>query len=113
MKDHAGFGSAWFENHFPEIIGDVTEFHACLGKRSALDQRIPDAGAVGENVNDFFQPNWIFDVVGLARKHLQGAHSAECAVNKKRHVIGFDGAGISRLHDDGRFSAKREAVLSR
>jgi hypothetical protein len=25
VKDYAGFGSAWFEDDFSEIVGDVTE----------------------------------------------------------------------------------------
>jgi len=46
VKNHAGFGGAWFEDDSSEIVGEVTKLHAFLNVRAALDQPIPDARPV-------------------------------------------------------------------
>jgi hypothetical protein len=37
VKDHAGSGSAWFDDNFSEIVGDVTELHAFLNVRATVN----------------------------------------------------------------------------
>src|SRR5579859_7025288 len=61
MKYHPGGGCARYQNHFAEIVRDVADLHAFLNIRSALHQRIPNARALRNDIDNLSQPNWIFD----------------------------------------------------
>ena len=70
VEDDAGDGGAGLSDGFAEVVGDGAEFHAGGDVGAALDERIPDSGAVGEDVFEFFDPDGILDGVRVAGEHL-------------------------------------------
>src|SRR5216684_2820822 len=111
MEDDGGDGSARLGNDFAGVIGDGAELHSGGNVGAAFDEGIPDAGAVGEDVNEFFDPDWIFDGMRIAGEHFQGAHGAEGAVDEESQVVGLDGAGVAGFDDDRGFAADRGGVI--
>ena len=51
MEDYPGDGGARLGDNFADIVGDGAEFHSGGDVGAALDEGIPDAGALGENVD--------------------------------------------------------------
>src|SRR5713101_4616580 len=69
VEDDAGNGGARFGDDFADVVGDGAELHAGGDVGAALDERIPDAGTVCEDVHQFFDPDGIFDGVGVAGEY--------------------------------------------
>src|SRR5215469_2173817 len=111
VQDDTGDGSAGFEYDFAEIVGDQAELHALLNIGAALHQWVPNAGAVGQDIDHSVEPDGIFDGPRASGKHLESAHGAECSVDQKGDVIRFDDTGIASFDDDGRFTASRSGVV--
>src|SRR6266850_1602895 len=103
--------SARLGDLFAEVIGDGAKLHSGGNVGSTLDEGIPDSGAVGEDVGEFFNPDGIFDRMGIAGKDFEGAHGAEGAVDKESEVVGFDSAGVAGFDDDGGFAADGGGVI--
>ncbi len=93
------------------LIGDGAELHSGGDVGAALDEGIPDAGTVCEDVHHFFDPDGIFDGVRVAGEHFEGAHGAESAVDEEGEVVGVDGAGVAGFDDDGGFAADGSGVI--
>src|SRR5260370_28887378 len=81
VENDSGDGSAGLGDDFADVVGDGAELHSGGDVGAALDEGIPDAGAVGEDVLQFFHPNGIFDGVRIAGEHLQCAHGAAGAID--------------------------------
>src|SRR5260370_358869 len=111
VENDGGDRSAGLGDDFADVVGDGAELHSGGDVGAAFDEGIPDAGAVGEDVLQFFDPNGIFDGVRIAGEHLQGAHGGEGAIDKQRDVVGLDGAGVTGFHDDGRLAADGSGVV--
>src|SRR5260370_40612449 len=111
MEDDGGDGSARLGNDFAGVIGDGAELHSGGNVGAAFDGGIPDAGAVGEDINEFFDPDGIFDGMRIAGEHFQEAHGAESAVDEEGEVVGLDGAGVAGLGDDVRLGADGRGVV--
>src|SRR6266436_3865751 len=92
-------------------VSDVVELHSGGDVRAALDEGIPDAGAIGEDVGQFFDPDRIFDGVGIAGEHLECAHGAEGAVDEEGDVVGVNGTGVAGFDDDGGLAADGGGVI--
>src|SRR5207244_6204103 len=56
-------------------------------------------------------PDGILDGMRIAGEHLEGAHGAESAVDEESEVVGFDGARVTGLDDDGRLAADGGGVI--
>src|SRR6266851_1860643 len=111
MEDDGGDGSARLGNDFAGVIGDGAELHSGGNVGAAFDEGIPDAGAVGEDINEFFDPDGIFDGMRIAGEHFQGAHGAEGVVDEEGEVVGVDGAGVAGFDNDGRLAANGSGVI--
>src|SRR5438132_7697491 len=83
-----------------DVVGDGAEFHSGGDIGAALDEGIPDAGTVSEDVDEFFNPDGILDGVRLTGKHFERPHGAERAVDEERNIIGLYGTGVAGLDDD-------------
>src|SRR5260370_1289756 len=102
MKDDGGAGSTRLGNDFAGVMGDGAELHSGGNVGAGFDEGIPDAGAVGEDINEFFDPDGIFDGMRIAGEHFQGAHGAESADDEEGEVGGLDGAGGSGFNNDAK-----------
>jgi len=51
VEDDGGDGSAGFGDHLPSVVGNGAELHSSRDVRAALDEGIPDAGTVSEDIN--------------------------------------------------------------
>ena len=51
VEDYPGDGGARLGDDFADIVGDGAEFHSGGDVGAALDEGIPDAGALGKNVD--------------------------------------------------------------
>src|SRR5260370_10997631 len=111
MEDDGGDGSARLGSDFAGVIGDGAELHSGGNVGAAFDEGIPDAGAVGEDINEFFDPDGIFDGMRIAGEHFQGAHGAESAVDEEGEVVGLDGAGVAGFGNGGRVAAGGRGVI--
>src|SRR5713226_9509050 len=111
MEDDGGDGGTGLGNDFAGVIGDGAELHSGGNVGAAFDEGIPDAGAVGEDINEFFDPDWIFDRMRIAGEHFQGAHGAESAVDEEGEVVGVDGAGVAGFDNDRRLAADGSGVI--
>src|SRR4029077_624937 len=105
MENDAGNRSARLGAEFAKVIGDGAELHPGGNVSSSLHEGIPDSRAVGEDVSKFFNPDGIFDGMGVAGEDFEGAHGAESAVDEEGEVVGFDGARMTGFDHDGRFAA--------
>src|SRR6266849_1767941 len=111
MEDDGGDGGTGLGNDFAGVIGDGAELHSGGNVGAAFDEGIPDAGAVGEDINEFFDPDWIFDRMRIAGNHFQGAHGAKSAVDEEGEVVGVDGAGVTGFDNDGRLATDGGGVI--
>src|SRR5260370_24352227 len=111
VEDDRGDGSTGLGDEFAGVVGDDAELHARGDVSAALDEGIPDAGAVGEDINEFFNPDGIFDGMRIAGKHLEGAHGAESAVDEESEVVGFAGSSVPGFDDTRRFAAHGSGVI--
>src|SRR5260370_4706165 len=111
MEDDGGDGSARLGNDFAGVIGDGAEVQSGGSVGGAFAEGIPDAGGVGEDINEFFDPDGIFDGMRIAGEHFQGAHGAESAVDEEGEVVGLDGAGVAGFDNDGRLAADGSGVI--
>src|SRR6267378_4307685 len=111
MENDTGDRSARLGDEFAEVIGDGAKLQSGGNVGSPLDEWIPDSGAVGEDVGEFFNPDGIFDGMGVAGKHFEGAHGAEAPVDEEGEVVGFDSAGVAGFDDDGGFAADGGGVI--
>src|SRR5437660_11810 len=111
LEQYPVVGGARRGDIFADVVGDGAEFHSGGNKGAALDEGIPNARTVSEDVDQFFNPNRIFDGVRLARKHFEGTHGAEGAVDEERDIIGLDRAGVAGFDDDGRLAVHRSGVI--
>src|SRR5262252_6720319 len=92
VQDDTGDRSAGFEYDFAEIVGNKADLHALLNIGTALDKRVPDAWAVGQDIHDSVEPHGILDGPRISGKHLESAHRAECPIDEEGDVIRFDDA---------------------
>ena len=111
VEDDGGDGSARLGDEFAGVVGDGAELHAGGDVCAALNEGIPDAGAVGEDIDEFFNPDGILDGMRIAGEHFQGAHGADSAVDEESEVVGFDGARVTGFDDDGRLAADGGGVI--
>src|SRR5215475_13945558 len=61
VQDDTGDGSAGFEYQLAEVVGDKTDFHSLLNIGTTLHQRIPNTGAVGQDIHDSVEPDGILN----------------------------------------------------
>ena len=61
VQDDTGDRSAGFEYDLAEIVGDKADFHALLNIATALHKRVPNAGAIGQDIHDSVEPDRILD----------------------------------------------------
>ena len=111
VQDDTGDGSAGFEYDFAEIVGYKADFHALLNIGTALHERVPNAGAVGQDIHDSVEPDGVLDRPRVSGKHFESAHGAHCSVDEEGDVIRFDDAGIASFDDDGGFAASSGGVV--
>ncbi len=111
VENDAGDRGARLSDEFAEVIGDGAELHPGGNVSSSLDEGIPDSRAVGENVSKFFNPDGIFDGMGFAGEHFEGAYAAESAVDEEGEVVGFDSARMTGFDHDGGFAADGGGVI--
>src|SRR5260370_14331873 len=111
VENDSGDGSAGLGDDFADVVGDGAELHSGGDVGAALDQGIADAGAIGQDVDQLFDPDGIFYGMRIAGKHFQGAHGAEGAVDEEGEVVGIDGAGVAGFNDDGGLAADCGGVI--
>ena len=111
VQDDTGDRSAGFEYKFAEVVGDKADFHALLHVGATLHKRVPNAGAIRQDIHDSVEPDGIFDGPRVSGKHFESAHGAECPVDEESDVIRLDGAGIASFDDDRRFPASSGGVV--
>jgi hypothetical protein len=104
-------GGTDLEDGFVEIIGDIADLHTFLDVCSTLDERIPDAGALRDDVNDSLKPDRILNGMRIAGKHFERAHHAERAVDEQGNVVTLHRPCITRFDDDGRFATGRRGIV--
>jgi hypothetical protein len=61
VKHDTCHGSAGFEDHFAEIVRDVTDLHSRLDIRPAFDERIENSGLFARQGHDLFDPDGMLD----------------------------------------------------
>jgi len=114
VEDDGGDRSTGFGDDFADVVGDGAK--ASFRRRTyvpRLTRGYQMPGPSARTSTNFFDPHRIFDVARFARKHFQGAHGAESAIDEESDVVGLDGAGVPSFDDDGRACRGRRQVLSR
>src|SRR6516162_4217735 len=66
VQDDTGDGSAGFEYEFTEIVSDKADFHALLNIGTTLRKRVPNAGAIGQDIHNSVEPDRILDGPGVS-----------------------------------------------
>src|SRR5215469_9070694 len=111
VQDDTGDRSPGFEDNFAEVVGDKADFHALLNVGAAPHKRVPNAGAIRQDIDDSVEPDGILDGPRLSWEHFESAHGAECPVDEEGDVIRLDGPGIASFDDHGRFAASSGGVV--
>src|SRR5260370_18222395 len=95
MEDDGGDGSARLGSDFAGVIGYGAELHSGGNVGAAFDEGIPDAGAVGEDINEFFVPDGIFDGMRIPGEHFHSTHGAAGALHHEAEDDRFTCPGVA------------------
>jgi len=104
-------GGVRFEDAIAKVVGDITDLHALLNVGSAFDQRVPDAGAIGDDVSDSVEPHRIFNGMRVARQHLERPHGAERTFDQQSDVVALHRSGVTSFHHNRRFAASCRGIV--